>query len=79
MSSSEECVKCTIFHPSVIEVENEAFYDCKQLRKVIFHDGLKKIGQQAFYYCKSLSSIKFPSTITEIGEWAPFKMYGSII
>ena len=39
------------FHPSVIMVENKAFYDCKQLREVVFNDGLQKIGQGAFRQC----------------------------
>ena len=55
------------FHPSVIEVEYEAFRDCRQLREVAFNDGLKKIGQLAFYSCTSLESITFPSTLQEIG------------
>ena len=58
------------FHPSVIEVRQYAFYDCKQLREVIFNDGLQKIGWNAFRNCTSLSSIALPSTVTEIGEYA---------
>ena len=54
------------FHPSVVEVENGAFSDCRQLREVVFNDGLKKIGSTAFWYCTSLSSITLPSTVTEI-------------
>ena len=55
------------FHPSVIKVEDEAFIDCKQLRKVVCNDGLQKIGGFAFLGCRSLSSIKLTSTVTEIG------------
>ena len=54
------------FHPSVTEVEDEAFWGCKQLRKVDFNDGLQKIGDDAFHNCTSLSSVTFPSTVTEI-------------
>ena len=54
------------FHPSVIEVENEAFDNCNTLREVVFSDGLQKIGYHAFYNCISLSSITLPSTVAEI-------------
>ena len=56
------------FHPSVVEVENHAFMNCKQLRKVMFNDGLQKIGMCEFYACKLLSSIKLPSTVTQISS-----------
>ena len=58
------------FHPSVIEVENDAFEDCIELREVVLNDGLKKIGWWAFYDCTSLSSVKVPSTVVEIGNEA---------
>ena len=58
------------FHPSVTEVENRAFEDCIELRKVMFNDGLRKIGQYAFWDCKLLESITLPSTVTEIGDKA---------
>ena len=58
------------FHPSVVEVEDEAYKDCKQLREVLFDDGLRKIGGYAFSGCTSLSSITLPSTVTEIGDSA---------
>ena len=63
-------VKSVRFHPSVIEVEDNAFKQCIKLRKVAFNDGLKKIGYRAFYYCISLSRITLPSTVTEIGNLA---------
>jgi len=63
-------VTIVLFHPSVIEVEDEAFRNCNNLREVVFNDGLQKIGTTAFWGCRSLSSIAFPSTLTEIGEGA---------
>jgi len=57
------------FHSSVVEVENDAFRNCKQLKSAFLNDGLKKIGR-AFLGCSSLQSIKLPSTVTEIGERA---------
>jgi hypothetical protein len=51
------------FHPSVIEVDDDAFRNCKQLREVILNDGLLRIGSQAFEHCSSLVSITFPSSL----------------
>ena len=70
MRGSERCNECVRFHPSVIEVEHEAFQHCKQLREVIFNQRLQKIGWQAFHNCTLLSSINLPSTITVIGNCA---------
>ena len=59
------------FHPSVIEVGDEAFKDCNKLQEVVFNVGLKKIGHNAFERCNSLRSIvTIPSTVEEIGQSA---------
>ena len=58
------------FHPSVINVDSEAFGWCKQLTEVILNDGLKEIGNLAFYSCTSLESVTIPSTVLEINQQA---------
>jgi len=58
------------FHPSVIEVDYEAFKDCRQLKELVLNERLQKIGGFAFYNCQSLESITLPSTVTEIGDEA---------
>ena len=55
------------FHPSVVEVDIEAFYNCKSLRGVVLNDGLKGIGKSAFEDCSALQSTNIPSTVTKIG------------
>ena len=65
-----KCVTIVRFHPSVVEVEDEAFKDCDHLSEVVLNEGLQKISWRAFYCCTSLSSIILPSTITEIGNYA---------
>ena len=62
------------FHPSVIEVEDNAFEESKQLREAMFNEGLQKIGKYAFWRCTSLSSITLPSTVTEIDKSGHFKI-----
>ena len=47
-------------HPSVVEVQDKAFKDCKELREVVLNEGLKKIGKYAFSCCRLLESITLP-------------------
>jgi len=56
------------FHPSVVEIEVEAFKNCTKLQEVVLNVGLEQIGQSAFERCNSLHSITLPSTVTEIGD-----------
>lgn len=56
------------FHSSVVEVGEEVFKVCKQLKKVELNVGLKKIGKLAFAYCLSLERITLPSTVTEVED-----------
>ena len=57
-------------HPSVIEICEEAFKDCRKLRHVVLNEGLVSIRKDAFRNCTSLASIKFPSTLIEIADCA---------
>ena len=56
------------FHPSVVEVESQAFDECRNLSEVVFNNSLQMIGDRAFWACTSLSNITLPSTVTEIGS-----------
>ena len=58
------------FYPSVVEVGDEAFSNCKQLREVMFNNGLQRIESGSFSCCRSLSSITLPTTVTEVGNGA---------
>ena len=42
---------------SVDEIEDKAFYYCKNLLTVETHDGIRKIGRYAFCACESLRRI----------------------
>lgn len=33
------------FHPSVVDVDNEAFYNCGKLIEVVLNVGLREIGK----------------------------------
>jgi len=65
------------FHPSVVEVDDEAFQLCKILKEVVLNEGLEKIGRCAFRGCKSLESITIPSTVTLISN-AAFQSCGEL-
>ena len=55
-----KCVTIVRFHPSVIEVEYEAFGSCSGLKEVVFNDGLQKIGQATFWnYTTSLGKHQY--------------------
>ncbi len=55
---------------SIVEIEEEAFYQCNRLETVEFSDNLKKIGSYAFAYCDLITEIKLPDSFEEFGETA---------
>ena len=55
---------------SVEAIEEEAFADCDNLKKVDLPDGLTKIGDRAFFSCDELEEIKLPDGLTKIGDQA---------
>ena len=54
---------------SLDEIEDSAFYNCRNLLQVDTHDGIRKIGKEAFYGCLSLPRINLKSAV-EIGYGA---------
>ena len=56
---------------SLIEIKDQAFYGCKNLRRVKLNDGLISIGQEAFLDT-NLKSIELPNTVEEMGV-SPFE------
>ena len=59
------------FPSTIVEIGEEAFYNCSNLREVDLHNnGLKKIRDRVFYDCRLLESITLPSTLLEIGKYA---------
>ena len=63
------------FHPSVIEVEEEAFHDCNNLREVVFRGVPREIGFHAFFGCTLLERFTFPTisarldNLIQTGHW----------
>ena len=48
---------------SIIEIEDDAFYECGDLAQVDTHDGIRKVGKYAFMRCKYLRRINIKSVI----------------
>ncbi len=51
-------------------IGENAFFRCKELRKVDFPDTLREIGADAFHSCVMLESITFPEELTKLGSSA---------
>ena len=54
----------------VINIGDEAFYDCTSLTAVVIPEGVKGIGVSSFGQCTGLTSINIPEGVTSIGDWA---------
>ena len=55
---------------TVTSIENNAFYGCKNLKKVKIGDGLEVVGANSFRKCTKLEEISLPKSIDEIGKGA---------
>ena len=57
-------------------IENYAFYQCRNLTNIIMSDSVTSIGDSAFYACLDLASITIPNSVTSIGERVLYNCYG---
>lgn len=62
--------KTTLIPNSVVEIGENAFYDCESLETITIPNSVTKIGKSAFNVCSTLSSITLSENLTEIGNWA---------
>ena len=79
LSKGLKIIKPRCFHSSEIErivipkgveeIQENAFYCCKNLKKVLLEEGsqLKVIGREVFMGCSGLTDIFLPDGLTEIG------------
>ena len=51
---------------SVVYLENEAFWECQELKTIKLSQSIKKIPSSCFYRCLSLESIVIPESVTII-------------
>lgn len=52
----------------VTNIDNYAFYNCKNLRQVTVKGPVKRIGKQAFGYCRELTNIILSEGIAQIDD-----------
>ncbi len=57
----------------LIAIGNNAFKDCKNLKKVVFYDGIEYIGDSAFEGCTSLNNIDLPDKHIEMSSSSFYK------
>lgn len=60
----------TIDGYTVTKIGNNAFYDCKSIRKIILPDTITEIGSTAFYACTGIDEIILPEGLETIGATA---------
>lgn len=58
------------FYTPIEAVNDYAFFNCSNLKKVIFKEGLKSIGKRAFYGCSTITSVSIPSSLTTVNDVA---------
>ena len=62
--------KTTIIPNSVVEIGENAFYDCESLETITIPNSVTKIGKSTFNACSTLSSITLSENLTAISDWA---------
>ena len=55
---------------TVVKIDNDAFYSCRDLTSVEIPETVISIGRDAFWGCSGLTSITIPSSVTTIGSGA---------
>ena len=62
--------KTTVIPNSVVEIGDNAFYNCELLDVITIPNSVSRIGKFAFKACSSLSTIILSENLTAIGDWA---------
>lgn len=55
---------------SVTAIDDYAFYNAKELKRVVFGSGFRTIGEHAFDGCSKLLGANIPSKVSSIGSYA---------
>ena len=63
----QKCIQLTSININAEDIDDLAFWECSNLRKVTIGSNVKRIGNQAFMQCSSLSDVIIGSNVEEIG------------
>lgn len=58
------------FYTPIEAVNDYAFFNCSNLKKLEFIEGLERIGKWAFYGCSSITSVSIPSSLSTVNDVA---------
>lgn len=55
---------------NIVDIESNAFADCRQLTEITSFGNVRTIGMQAFKNCTALTNVTLPSTVVSVGVGA---------
>ena len=67
---TEAKIPGTVKGKKVTRVDEGAFSQCAELKKVTLPDTITEIAAGAFYYCIALEEVNLPDSVTDIGIYA---------
>ena len=70
--SNRSSLKRIVIGPTLNEIPEGCFSDCRGLESVYISGNIKTLGKAAFAFCESLSEVHIESGVEEIGEMAFF-------
>lgn len=67
-NTNVDAAKKIVIDQSVIEINNNGFYNCTSLTEIIIPNSVTRIRDNAFQGCTSLTDITIPNSVTEIDD-----------
>ena len=66
----QKTIQALVVKSGVLNISDNAFYQCPFLATVQIEEGLISIGKNAFYQCTGIKELILPSSLQEIGDSA---------